>query len=142
MATLFVIWHAQHIAQSSLVQADCMAPLDKQRCDNLYVDVEDVLALVGGEFDQVIHHFAAERSLLGLVDSWYKVLTPLDQQGRQVSHEVVETDAACVLLDDKVADRSEPVLSKGLEKLTVIHQKLEYEDLDILVAIWLLDSFQ
>ena len=79
MTSIFLLWHTEHITQSCFVKHHSAAPFQHQRSHNLNVNVEDVLAFVGCQFDQRIHNFAAQIPLTSLLETGLKIITPLDQ---------------------------------------------------------------
>jgi hypothetical protein len=51
---------------------------------------------------------------------WRRNIAPLNQQGGQVSQEVMESLASSLLLDDELANRFEPHRGVGLEHSAVV----------------------
>ena len=51
---------------------------------------------------------------------WRRNIAPLNQQGGQVSQEVMESLASSLLLDDELANRFEPHRGVGLEHTAVV----------------------
>jgi len=136
MTSIFGLRDAQHVAKSRFVKNHGAAPLKHQRRNNLNVDVEYVLAFVSCELDQCVHDLGAEVAFPRFLETRLEVIAPLNQQGGQISQEIVEADSASVLLSNKVTYDSKPMLSKWFEKPTVIDEEFQDKNLDVQMHWW------
>ena len=81
VAALFCLWHTKHVAKSHFVKHNDMFPLEHKCSDDFDVYIEDVLALVCGQLDQIVHYLAAQVSLFSYLKTRPEFVTPLDEQG-------------------------------------------------------------
>ena len=85
------------------------------------VSVEDHLGLVSCILHKRVYHLSAEQLVSSDTLIWH-VVGPGDQEGAQITHEIVKPFTSVVLLNDVVCNRLKPMLSIGSEKSGTISQ--------------------